>query len=166
VPLQPENRPITSLDPAATICRLPFVFTILLAGIAAPFTCDTTGLGYDPLKSPDAAPFGGSAVGTSAAQLFVAIQLCNCRPATPSLAKYNWPVVQLAGIAANVPTCTGIVVLPLKFTDDPMSTVGFPPLPLPFVTVMFDEPAVIVPCAAQFSTPAEFIQHIPAPDFA
>ena len=63
VPLQPENSPITSFTPAAAICRLPFVFSKLLAGIAAPFTCDTTGLGYDPLRSPDAAPFGGSAVG-------------------------------------------------------------------------------------------------------
>jgi hypothetical protein len=83
-----------------------------------------------------------------------------------------------------VPTCTGIVVLPLKFTDDPMSTVGLPLAPVPLVTAMLDDPAAIVRLAVtpgdvsttrpldpgsdipQVSVPDEFIQHTPEPALA
>jgi hypothetical protein len=120
-------------------------------------------------------------------QVFAAVQVCNWRPVTPSLAKYNWPAAHVAGILAIVPTCTGVVVLPLKFTEDAMSTVGLPPDPVPLVTLMLEDPAVIVrfavtpgdvstikplapgslsPPPAQVSVPDEFSQQTPEPAFA
>jgi hypothetical protein len=40
----------------------------------------------------------------SAVHVFAALQLCNCRPGTPSLAKYSCPALHAVGIAAIVPT--------------------------------------------------------------
>jgi len=120
-------------------------------------------------------------------QVFVAVQVCNWRPITPSLAKYNWPAVHVVGMLALNPTCTGLVVLPLKFTEDAMSTVGLPPDPVPLVTLMFEDPDVIVrfavtpgdvstikplppgsltPPPAQVSAPDELIQQSPDGAFA
>ena len=86
---------------------------------------------------------------------------------------------------ATVPTCTGLVVLPLKSTVDAISSVGLPAAPVPLVTLMFEDPAVIVrfavtpgdvstsmplppgsPIPAQVSVPDELSQHSPEPVFA
>jgi hypothetical protein len=120
-------------------------------------------------------------------QVLVAVQVCNCRPLTPSVAKYNWPAKHVPGMLAMIPTCTGLVVLPLKFTVDPISTVGFPPAPLPLVTLIFDDPAASVrfavtpddvsassplppgspiPTPAHASVPDEFSQQTPDPVLA
>ena len=71
-------------------------FKTPLAGIAAPFTCDTVGLGYAPLKSPDAVPLAPAIC----VQLFEVPHKYRFRPAEALVLKYTCPTEHVAGFTA------------------------------------------------------------------
>jgi hypothetical protein len=121
---------------APTIWVAPLVArTGVEAVSAAPLNCATVGDGYDPLKSPPAVPFGGSAVGSAAATNAV---VASCVVFVPTVAvgaagvpvsvgeaartavdpepvvvaALTWPLTSLARIGAAAPP---LIVCPLTF---------------------------------------------------